>query len=166
MKTFEYKTYTGQIEPDTEQDILYGRILNINDVVDFQGTTISEARKAFEESVDSYLEVCKEFGKEPDKPFSGKTTLRMGTDLHKKLNKAFITGGYKSLNSYIVTALEKNLEEEQRGNLECSKCKHSAAINEMQSQIFKFKTAFTSIPSSSAPNLLVTDDKGWSNSIQ
>ena len=39
---------------------------------------------AFEEAVDDYLELCKEEGKEPEKPFKASFNVRTGTDLHRK----------------------------------------------------------------------------------
>jgi predicted HicB family RNase H-like nuclease len=40
---FTYKGYTGQIEVDTEADILFGTVLDINDVITFPGKTVSKA---------------------------------------------------------------------------------------------------------------------------
>ena len=69
---FVYKGYAGQVDVDVEADILFGRVLDINDVVTFQGKTVAEARQEFQNSVDDYLEFCAELGREPDRPFSGK----------------------------------------------------------------------------------------------
>ncbi|NER37239.1 MAG: type II toxin-antitoxin system HicB family antitoxin [Oscillatoria sp. SIO1A7] len=66
---FVYKDYTGQVEVDVEAEMLFGRVLNINDVVTFQGKTVAEARQEFQNSVDDYLEFCEELGREPDRPF-------------------------------------------------------------------------------------------------
>jgi predicted HicB family RNase H-like nuclease len=37
-------------------------------VVTFQGDNVTEAKQAFYDSVDDYLEFCQERGKEPDRP--------------------------------------------------------------------------------------------------
>lgn len=58
-----YKGYTGQLEVDLESGMLYGRVIDIKDVVTFKGATVEEARRAFEESVDDYLEFCAELEK-------------------------------------------------------------------------------------------------------
>jgi len=75
-------------------------------VITFQGTTVDEIETSFRDSVDDYLDWCKERNKEPEKPFSGKFVLRLSPDLHRKLNlKAKMTN--TSLNSFIVQTLEK-----------------------------------------------------------
>ncbi len=63
-----YKGYTGSVEVDTEADILFGRVVALRDVITFQGETIAEARKAFQDSVDDYLAFCAERGEAPEKP--------------------------------------------------------------------------------------------------
>lgn len=54
----EYKGYFGQVEFDDEAGIFHGEIINIRDVVTFQGATVNELRKAFRDSVDDYLAFC------------------------------------------------------------------------------------------------------------
>ena len=45
----------------------YGIVVNSNDIIHFHAETIDEIELAFKESVDSYLEMCKEFNREPHK---------------------------------------------------------------------------------------------------
>ena len=63
-----YKGYTASIEVDVEAGILFGRVLDINDVVTFKGKTVEEARKEFQNSVDDYLAFCEELREQPNKP--------------------------------------------------------------------------------------------------
>ena len=62
-----YKGYTASIEVDVEAGILFGRVLDINDVVTFKGKTVEEALKEFHNSVDDYLAFCKELAEEPNR---------------------------------------------------------------------------------------------------
>ena len=39
-----YKGYTASLEIDVEAGIIFGRVLDINDVVTFIGKTVEEAR--------------------------------------------------------------------------------------------------------------------------
>lgn len=64
-----YKGYEGTVMPDEDAKIFYGEIANTRDVITFQGTSPEEFRQSFCESVDDYLEFCRERGEEPDKPF-------------------------------------------------------------------------------------------------
>ncbi|MFT5123438.1 MAG: putative HicB family RNase H-like nuclease [Candidatus Omnitrophota bacterium] len=81
----EYKRYVGQVEFDDDADIFHGEVINLRDVVTFQGSTVQELRKAFEESVDEYLEFCAERSGSPEKPYSGKFMVRVEPELHKML---------------------------------------------------------------------------------
>jgi len=102
---FTYKGYTGHLEIDTDAGILFGRILDIKDVITFQGETIEEARQAFEDSIDDYLEFCEKLGESPDKPFSGKLPFRTTSEIHRQITIAATKQG-KSINSWMEEVLE------------------------------------------------------------
>ena len=57
-----YKGYTAQIEVDVDAGILFGQVLDINDVITFKGKTVEEIRQEFKNSIDDYLEFCHELG--------------------------------------------------------------------------------------------------------
>lgn len=64
-----YKGYSASIEVDLEAEILFGLVLNINDVITFKAKTVEEAGQEFQNSIDDYLKFCKKLGQEPDRPF-------------------------------------------------------------------------------------------------
>ena len=68
----EYKGYTGDVELDVDAGIMHGRVLGIRAVVTFESDTIAGIKREFEASVDSYLEMCRADGEEPEKSFSGR----------------------------------------------------------------------------------------------
>ena len=100
-----YKNYAGQVNYDGEARIFHGEVIDTRDVITFQGKNVDEIEQAFRESVDDYLEFCKERGEQPDKPFSGKFVLRMTPQLHHKLYIKAIHSG-KSLNKWVVETLD------------------------------------------------------------
>ncbi|MFO7142578.1 toxin-antitoxin system HicB family antitoxin, partial [Arthrospira sp. PCC 8006] len=100
-----YKGYSGHIEVDTENGILFGRVLDIKDTITFQGKTVEEASQAFRDSVDDYLEFCEELGEKPDKPFSGKLPFRTTPDLHRKIFLAAAKAG-KSINGWMEEVIK------------------------------------------------------------
>ena len=104
----EYKGYIGKVEIDDELGILYGEVINVRDVITFEGTSVEEVQQAFHESVDDYLEFCAERGESPEKPFSGKFVLRLPEDLHRQ---AYIQAKLKnkSLNSWVTEVLQSVL---------------------------------------------------------
>jgi len=101
----EYKGYIGKVEFDDEANIFHGEVLNLRDVVTFQGTTVRELRKAFRDSVDDYLALCAERGESPEKPYSGKFMVRIEPELHKAL-AIHAKREHKSLNAWVHDALE------------------------------------------------------------
>ena len=107
----EYKGYIGKVEIDEEMSILYGEVINVRDVITFEGTTVDEVQRAFRESVDDYLEFCAQRGESPEKPFSGKFVVRLPAELHRK---AYIQAKLKdkSLNSWITEVLQSVLRNQ------------------------------------------------------
>ena len=104
----KYKGYYGVVQYDDEARIFHGEVINTRTVITFQGQSVDEIETAFRDSIDDYLEWCKERNKSPEKPFSGKFVLRLSPELHRKLNlKAKLTD--ISLNSFIVNTLEKSV---------------------------------------------------------
>jgi predicted HicB family RNase H-like nuclease len=101
----EHKGYMGEVEFDDEANIFHGEIINLRDVVTFQGATVTQLRKAFRESVEDYLDFCAERGESPDKPYSGKFVVRVDPELHKAVaTQAKVE--HKSLNAWVNEALE------------------------------------------------------------
>jgi predicted HicB family RNase H-like nuclease len=106
----EYKGYIGKVEIDDEAGILHGEVINIRDVITFEGTSVDEIQKAFRESVNDYLEFCAQRGEAPEKPFSGKFVVRLPTELHRK---AYIQAKLadKSLNGWVTEVLQTALQD-------------------------------------------------------
>jgi predicted RNase H-like HicB family nuclease len=67
-RTMKYKGYKGAVTLDEDVKIFYGEVVNARDVITFQGASLEECKQAFHNSVDDYLEFCRERDEEPDKP--------------------------------------------------------------------------------------------------
>ncbi|WP_265823759.1 type II toxin-antitoxin system HicB family antitoxin [Geovibrio ferrireducens] len=102
----EYKGYVGSVVFDSDAEIFYGEVVGLRDVITFQGMTTQEIKQAFQESIDDYLDFCKERGEKPEKPYSGRFVLRTSAELHKKIAAQAATEG-KSINAFINETLEK-----------------------------------------------------------
>ena len=46
----EYKGYFAKVEFDDEASIFYGEVINLRDVITFQGQAVDELRQAFRDS--------------------------------------------------------------------------------------------------------------------
>jgi predicted HicB family RNase H-like nuclease len=101
----QYKGYKASVQFDDEAKILHGEVLGLRDVVTFQADSVSELEKAFHDSVDDYLEFCKERGEEPERPYSGKFLLRLDPSLHRQVDVAAAAAG-QSVNAWVANILE------------------------------------------------------------
>lgn len=112
MKPLTYKDYIASINVGADDDILFGKIIGINDLIVFEGNTIPELKKAFKEAVDDYLETCKELNKTPEKSYKGSFNVRVPGELHR-IAAYYASANKKSLNEVIVAALEKYLHQQR-----------------------------------------------------
>ena len=101
-----YKGYTGKVDFDDEAEIFHGEVCGLRDVVTFQAAHASDLKQAFRDSIDDYLDLCNESGREPDKPCSGKFIVRIAPELHRELQSQAAALGV-SLNSFVAQVLDR-----------------------------------------------------------
>ena len=106
----EYKGYFAKVEFDDEACIFHGEVINLRDVITFEGETVEELIQAFHDSVDDYLEFCAERKEDPEKPYSGKFVIRVEPELHKSIAIEARKRG-KSLNSLVSETLSKGIKD-------------------------------------------------------
>lgn len=99
-KLLSYKGYKGSIEVDLKDGCLYGKVLFIRDLINYEANTLPELEAAFQESVDEYLEDCAELGVEPNISLSGTFQVRIGSDLHEYAATEALKAGV-SLNEWV-----------------------------------------------------------------
>ncbi|WP_372779859.1 type II toxin-antitoxin system HicB family antitoxin [Litorivivens sp.] len=104
----KYKGYIGSIEASPEDGVLFGKLLYIQPLITYEGETVPELKKAFEESVECYLADCMEEGIAPEKPCKGSFNVRVGHDMHLAAVEAAGRED-KSLNDLVRSALEAYL---------------------------------------------------------
>ena len=102
----EYKGYVGRIEFDPDTNLLHGEVVGTRDVITFDGRSVDEIRQAFQDSVEDYLELCRERGEDPDRPYSGELVLKVDPELHRRLSELAGASG-KSLDAWIAERLQR-----------------------------------------------------------
>ena len=103
-----YKDFIGTVHFSTKDSVFFGKLEGINDLVTFEGETVKALKTAFEESVNDYIELCKEVGKDPLKSFKGSFNVRITPELHSKaFTKASLKG--ESLNQFVQEAIRKEV---------------------------------------------------------
>jgi len=103
-----YKGYHGQVNYDEDAKLFHGEVVGLRDVVTFQGTSVDELEQAFKDSIDEYLDFCKELGRAAEKPFSGKLILRLPPEIHERIAYEAKCCGV-SLNAWIKQGIQQLL---------------------------------------------------------
>ena len=101
-----YKGYRATVAYDDEAGIFHGEVIGTRDVITFEGTSVEQLREEFRFSIDDYLAVCAERGRQPDKPFSGNIPLRVAPEVHRAATAAAKAAG-KSLNAWLADTVEQ-----------------------------------------------------------
>ena len=52
----KYKGYRGSIEFSVEDNLYFGKVLNIDDLISYEGKTVEELEENFIEAIEDYLD--------------------------------------------------------------------------------------------------------------
>jgi uncharacterized protein len=61
--TMSYRGYTASMTFDTEDKIIVGRVLDVDDIISFHGESVSELETNFHTVVDDYVSACEQLGR-------------------------------------------------------------------------------------------------------
>ena len=106
--------YIATVEYDADAESFHGRVLNLRDVITFEGRSVRELKAAFRSSLRDYRRFCADRGEEPERPFTGRLLLRIEPELHRRLTHAAIVQGL-SVNGWVAATLERVLHRMPRG---------------------------------------------------
>ena len=100
------------IHYSSDDEVFFGKVIGVNDLITFEGTSVGELKSAFQEAIDDYLETCKSLGKSPDKTYKGVFNVRVPSVLHKKI-AAFASRYDVTLNDFVKSVLAYVVEHEE-----------------------------------------------------
>ena len=103
-----YKNYMGSVHYCAEDEIFYGKLEGIEDLVTFEAKNVDTLKSAFKESVEDYIDTCKRESKETEKSYKGSFNVRISPELHKRAKRTAVEQGI-SLNQLMQKALENEL---------------------------------------------------------
>jgi predicted HicB family RNase H-like nuclease len=83
-------------------------VLGINDLVAFDGDSLTDLKKSFQEAVEAYLETCAHMGKQPEKSYKGVFNVRINPELHRKL-AIRAQQEHTTLNKLVERSLEESI---------------------------------------------------------
>jgi predicted HicB family RNase H-like nuclease len=64
----QYKGYEAKIEYDEDDRLFFGHVINIQDVIVFDGLSVDELEQSFHQVIEEYLADCQTLNKTPEKP--------------------------------------------------------------------------------------------------
>ena len=106
MNMMEINGYKAIIQYDPEIEMFRGEFVGLNGGADFYAKDIEGLRKEGKDSLDVFLEMCREDGVEPRKEYSGKFNLRISPPIHARLVERAASDG-TSLNQWVAEVLER-----------------------------------------------------------
>ena len=84
MTTMTYNGFEGIVEYDGDAGLFHGEVINLRDVITFQGRPVDELKQALADSVEDYLAFCKKKrGEDPEKLYSGQFVVRIEPPVHR-----------------------------------------------------------------------------------
>lgn len=101
----EHKGFKARVQYSADDEVFFGRLIGIDDIVTFEGKTVRELQRAMKDAVEFHIEVCEKSGKALKKPFSGKVLLRLPSELHARIAEVAASNG-KSINEWGKDVLE------------------------------------------------------------
>lgn len=96
----------ASLEFDPGDNILVGRVLDIDDLIGFHGEAVGGFAQAFRAAVDEYISACEKLGRLPGKPASGRLMLRVNPAVDGAALKAAAHTGL-SLNRWAEQVLRQ-----------------------------------------------------------
>lgn len=111
MNTLKYKGYVGSVAYSEPDRVFFSKIEGIDDLVNYEGESVTELTAAFHEAVDDYLAYCEDHGLKPEKSYTGTFNVRISPMTHREIANLASEEGI-SINAFVKKAL---LEAVSRG---------------------------------------------------
>lgn len=107
-----HKNYFGSVNYNDIDEVFYGKVEGIRSLISYEGIDVKSLKKAFVESLEDYLETCKENNMEAEKPFKGSFNVRVGNKLHRKAQE-YAWNNDTNINTIAKEALEAYFQTHQ-----------------------------------------------------
>ncbi len=104
----KYKEFIGSVHFNGDDEIFYGKIEGINDLISFEGKSVKELLSSFKEAVDDYINLCKSNKKSIYKSYKGSFNVRISPTLHRKAIEKALSLGIP-LNQLVQKAIENEV---------------------------------------------------------
>ena len=103
-----YKGFIGSVHFSAEDDVFFGKVEGVNDLITFEGDNVKELKNAFFYVIDEHIKDCKNENIPIEKSYNGIFNLRLSPDLHRKIIVAAKKQG-TTANAFVKNAIERIL---------------------------------------------------------
>jgi len=103
-----YKGFYGSVNFSAADDVFYGKVEGVQDLVSFEGATVKELRQEFQKAVEDYISFCKKNGNPIQKSLMGSFNIRIKPDIHQRAALVALQKNI-SLNQLVQQAIEREL---------------------------------------------------------
>ena len=104
-----YKGYIGSVQFSGEDNVFFGKVEGINDLVTFEGETVQELKDAFRYMVDEHIKDCETENIPVEKSYKGSLHIDLTPDLHRRA-AIFAKIHGTTLNTFVKESIERRLE--------------------------------------------------------
>lgn len=104
----KFKEFIGSVHFNGADEVFYGKIEGINDLITFEGKSVKELLSSFKEAVDDYINICKSNKKPIYKSYKGSFNVRISPTLHRKAIEKALSLGIP-LNQLVQKAIENEV---------------------------------------------------------
>jgi len=111
----KYKDFIGTVHYSTEDEVFFGKLEGIDDLITFEGNNVDQLKRSFQEAVEDYVAICKSVGKAPHKSYKGTFNVRIKPNLHKLAAYKSVELGM-SLNQFVEQAINDKLINTRENN--------------------------------------------------
>jgi len=103
-----YKGYIGSVNFSSDDNVFFGKLEGINDLVTFEGETVQELKDAFFYMVDEHIKDCEAENIPVEKSYKGSFNIRLTPDLHRRAAISAKMNG-TTLNTFVKESIEMRL---------------------------------------------------------
>ena len=107
-----YKGFIGSVHFSAQDEIFYGKVEGINDLITFEGNSVKDLKDAFCYVIDEHIKDCENENITIEKSYKGSFNLRLTPNLHRMATIAAKSHG-NTLNTFIRKAVEEKLKLHQ-----------------------------------------------------
>lgn len=113
----KYKEYSANVHYSSVDDVFFGKVSGIRDLISFEGCSVSELKEAFKGAIEDYLETCKQLNKLPDKTYKGVFNVRVPANLHQSAVQLALKQNI-TLNDFVKSAISYAINHQSEVGLE------------------------------------------------